>query len=169
MEYDYVIIGNTPRELIATYYLSKNNKKILFINPNEIGNCSYSVFYKDNYYIDNGPTIYSDSFVNFRKILKELDLDFYSEFRKTEKQFNLFNLDMNERLIILNQICQLFCNNYESKEVNCLEFMNKYNMKNITDFEIQTLLYYGKELSEITLYDFIQMINKQLMYHYSPE
>ena len=44
--------------------------------------------------------------------------------------------------------------------------MNKNNFKNITDLNIQSLSYYGKELSEITLYDFIQMINKQLMYHY---
>ena len=30
--YDYVIIGNTAKELITLYYLAKNKKKILLIN-----------------------------------------------------------------------------------------------------------------------------------------
>jgi hypothetical protein len=166
MDFDYVIIGSSPVELTLAYYLVKNNKKTLLVNNNDIIGGSYSTIYKYGLYLDNGPKLYSDSFVNFRRILKELNIDFYSLFRKTDNQLSLFNI--NENLIFFNELIKLFFNNYDSKNINCLEFMKKckINEQNIIDFNIQSLSYYGKELVDITLYDFIEILNKQLMYHY---
>ena len=83
MNYDYVIIGGGPTGLTVAYYLNKMGKKCCLIDMNEsLGGC-HRVKRVNGLFTEHGPRIYSDTYVNFMKMMKEWGYkfqDLYTEY-----------------------------------------------------------------------------------------
>jgi hypothetical protein len=169
MNYDYIIIGTDPKNLTLAYYLTKNNKKIYLINNTNLIGGSYCIDRSNELYCDYGPKFYSDSFINFKKILKELDIDFESNFRKFE--FN-FNFNTREIILYMIELLRLFFNDDYSKNILLLDHLKKNNISNekIKYIDQLCMTCLGTKTYNTSLYDFIQINNIQLLHYiYQPK
>jgi predicted NAD/FAD-binding protein len=86
--YDIVCIGAGPSGLALAQMCCKLNKKILIIDQeDDIGGChrvrrQYVPELGENMFTEHGPRVYSETYITFRKLLKEMGVDFYDLFQK---------------------------------------------------------------------------------------
>ena len=72
--YDYVIIGGGPTGLTLAYLLAKQRKQVLLLERNSsLGGC-HRVDYTPNGPSEHGPRIYTDTMINLKRLLEELDV-----------------------------------------------------------------------------------------------
>jgi len=77
MIWDYIIVGAGPTGLTLATYLP--GKILVLESSPTIGGC-HRVTRVDGVMTEHGPRVYSDVFVNFRKLLKDIGVDFYDLF-----------------------------------------------------------------------------------------
>ena len=164
MDYDYIIIGSNPSGLTLAYYLSKMNKNILLVD----GNQSMNYNKKIDYLYTTNVNIYSNSFVNLIKLLKdEFKVEFNDLFNpmklNSDKFFN-FDKDIffNDFLLSLSK------ENIDSLLLD--KFINQYyhnysiSMIDKIDLVCKTML--GKSYDETKVEEFINLQNKEIAYKF---
>ena len=156
--YDYIIIGTGPSSLTSAYYLAKLNKKILLIGkPNEDS-------------LEFGPTFYSDSNINFKRLLLNFGTNFDSLFRKMK--FNsssiltksLEYLNIREFLLFIGE----FISNTKNKTLQSFMLENNFDEKSIN--YMSSLCEFFYHTSDCNLNNFLQLVNQELSYNlYQPK
>ena len=156
--YDYIIIGTGPSSLTYAYYLAKLNKKILLIGKNNEDSLEF------------GPTFYSDSNINFKKLLLNFGTNFDALFRKMK--FNsssilkksLEYLNTREFLLFIGE----FINNTKNRTLQSFMLENNFNEKSINYMSSLCKFFY--HTSDCNLNDFLQLANQELSYNlYQPK
>jgi protoporphyrinogen oxidase len=172
MKYDYIIIGAGPTGLTLSYYLAKLNKKCLLIDKNEnIGGC-HRVTRVNGLFTEHSPRIYSNAYLNFIKLLKNMDTNFYDLF--VDYNFNINNISSQvinnfqsgEIIFLIMEFISLFFNSKYSKSISIGEFMENKNFSEKTKDYIDRIcrLSDGVGSDRYTLFQFLQLINQMSLY-----
>lgn len=173
--YDYAIIGAGPCGLTLAWYLSNYNNKVIIIDNNEnIGGC-HRVKRVNGLFTEHGPRIYLDNYTMFKKLLKELNLDFYDLF--TPYYFNITNIggksiDNLSPTEIFKLSLKFFNLNEEYKKIPIGEYLDENNFSPKAKDYIDRLcrLTDGAGSDRYTLYSFLQLINQNFLYKiYQPK
>lgn len=96
--YDYIIIGSSPYSLTCAYYLTKINKSVLIIDKNETIGGSFRIDRQNGLYSEFNDTYYSDSFINFDRLLLKFGTSFKKLFRPTK--YTLYDLINTEKFTV---------------------------------------------------------------------
>ena len=104
--YDSIIIGSGPAGLtFATMAVDENEKILIIEKDNSIGGChrvNRQTFENERYFCEHGPRVYFNNYLNFRTILKKMNLDFL--INKNKKEYIEFAiklaLDLDFRLFL---------------------------------------------------------------------
>jgi hypothetical protein len=176
--YDYVIIGGGPTALTLAWYLSKIKKNILIIEKDSVLGGCHRVERIDGLFTEHGPRVYSNAYLNFVELLKDMNLNFDDLF--TEYNFDLSNIGdktfknfkITEILSFVLSILLLSLNPSYGKDISMDEHMKNYNFSNETQDYIERLcrLTDGASSKKYTLFQFLQLINQQSLYKlYQPK
>ena len=173
--YDYIIVGAGPAGLTLSLLLSNYKKKIALIeNKPYIGGC-HGVKRVNGLFSEHGPRIYIDNYFSFKKILKNIGTSFDELFTKYNfGSSNVFN-EVNANLSI-KEMFTLFscfiCLNNSYKKISLEEFMNNNNFSKRAKSFLERVgkLTDGGDAKKYTLYNFLQIINQNLLYSiYQPK
>ena len=170
---DYIIVGAGPSALTMAWYLAKAGKTCTLVEQQPvIGGC-HRVLREDGYFTEHGPRIYSTSYVNFKALLKNMNLEFKNLF--TPYKFNIasigaktFQSVMSWREMFtfaLAYLLNLPFPNY-GKYTTMDEFMEEYNYSEAAHDYIDRLcrLSDGAGSARYTLHQFLQLINQEGWY-----
>ena len=171
--YDYVIVGGGPNGLALAWYLAKENKSVLIVErETSIGGC-HRVLRVDGLFTEHGPRVYSDVYLTFIDLLKEMDLDFNDLF--TLYTFDISNigsksktsLKFNEYIAFITSFVQLTFNPIYGQNITMSEFMknNSFSEESTDYIDRLCRLTDGAEASRYTLYQFLQLLNNQILYN----
>lgn len=171
--YDYVIVGGGPNGLALSWYLAKENKSVLIVErETSIGGC-HRVLRVDGLFTEHGPRVYSDVYLTFIDLLKEMNLDFNDLF--TLYTFDLSNignknrrnLKFNENLAFVISFIKLTFNPIYGKDITMEEFMknNSFSAESADYIDRLCRLTDGAEANRYTLYQFLQLANNQFLYN----
>lgn len=180
MIYDIVIIGSGVAGLaFANYSLSANPKqKILIIEKDKsIGGC-HKVNrreYKNEYYFcEHGPRIYLNNYVNFIKLLKSMNLNFYELFSKSYSLFQVSNkllfeggiFSFSELLYITRDFLFVIFINTHGLNVSMKTYMDNNNFSSATKHKIDLMCrsFDGGGSDRISLNQFINLTIQTLLY-----
>jgi len=169
--YDFIIIGGGPCGLTIANILLKDKYKILIIDKNSnLGGC-HSVKRINGLFTEHSPRIYSNSYINFINILKDMNIDFYNEF--TEYNINKFDMikkinkfiNFKEYLILFFAFLNL---NDNYKQITLDEFMknNNFTDKSYNFINSICLTVDGIDCKRFTLYSLLNMINMTGLYKF---
>jgi len=172
LSYDYIIIGAGPSGLTLAYYLGKLNKKCLLVEKqNTIGGCHRVVRYND-LFTEHSPRVYSNAYLNFIKILKDMGTNFNDLFVPYNfsisniggKNLSYFNL--KEILILTMEFLRLIIDENYSKYITMEKFMNKHKFTCYAIDYVDRIcrLTDGADISKYTLFEFLQLINQMSLY-----
>jgi len=176
-DFDYAIIGAGPTGLTIAYYLNKYGKKCILIDKNDdIGGC-HRVNRVDNLFVEHGPRVYSDAYVNFRQLLKEWNYNFYDLFIKYDFQISniggksIQRLNNKEITLFILEFIKLILGNYNSKFISVKDFLDKNKFSdNAKDYLDRVCrLTDGAGSDRTSLFQFLQLINQNSFYNlYQP-
>jgi hypothetical protein len=176
--YDYCIIGAGPTGLTLAYLLSNVGKKCIIIDENlDIGGC-HRVTRVNGFFTEHGPRIYSDSYINFIKLLKMMNVNFYDLFTPYKftisniGNYTLKNFNFCEKIVLFFHYLVLIFNSNYGENVSMKEFMNTYKFTDNTKDYIDRLcrLTDGTDSDKYSLNKFYQLINQQSMHKiYQPK
>lgn len=176
--YDHVIIGAGPCGLTLAYYLGKLKKRCIIIDSNEsIGGC-HRVMRKNNLFIEHGPRVYSTTFVNTMKMLKDMGSDFYDIFTKYNFKISeiggksLENFTTRELYCFTKEFIKLIFNKDIGKTTSMDVFMKNNNFSDNASDYVDRLcrLTDGAGSDRYSLNEFLQLVNQQSMYRlYQPK
>jgi len=180
MIYDTVIIGSGVAGLaFANYSLEANsNQKILIIEKDKsIGGCHKvnRKKYNDEYYFcEHGPRIYINNYVNFMRILKSMNLNFYDLFSKVYSLFQVSNkfifeggfLTITELLYLIRDFFFVIFVNTHGIDVSMKSYMdnNNFSEKTKTKIDLMCRSFDGGDSSKISLNQFITLTIQTMMY-----
>ena len=169
--YDFIIIGGGPCGLTIANVLLKDKYKILIIDKNNnLGGC-HSVNRVNGLFSEHAPRIYSNSYINFINILKEMNINFYDIF--TDYKYNGYDIftrlnkfiSIREYFILLYAFLNL---NDEYKNITVGEFMTKHNFSQDAFKMIDSICITvdGVNSSKFILYSLLNMINMTGLYKF---
>jgi UDP-galactopyranose mutase len=170
--YDYIIIGGGPSALTLGWILGSNKKKVLIIEKEkQLGGC-HRVMRKNNYFTEHGPRIYSDSYLYFIELLKDMNLKFEDLFVPYIFQISKINeysplsFKLFEYFAFIKAFIYLIINKDYGKTTSIKTFMEDNNFSNETILYIDRLckLTDGATYDKYTLNQFLQLVNQQLLY-----
>jgi len=177
-EYEYILIGGGPTALTLAWILGSNKKKTLLIEKEEqLGGC-HGVVRVDTYFTEHGPRIYSDSYLQFIELLKDMNLNFDDLF--TPYTFNIssinkytpFSFKFYEYFAFAKAFIRLIINADYGKTISIKQYMEDNDFSEETTVYIDRLcrLTDGATYDRYTLHQFLQLINQQLIYKlYQPK
>jgi hypothetical protein len=180
--YDSIIIGAGPAGLTFATLAADENEKILIIEKNSsIGGChnvNRQQFENEMYFCEHGPRVYFNNYLNFRTILKKMNLDFYKLFKKFN--LSLFETLINEMdsfnfrevLIFTKDYFKLFFNPNYALNLSMSDYMinNKFSEKAINRIDRSCRFMDGGDSTKISLNIFFNVINECLLYNiYQPK
>ncbi len=182
--YDLIIIGGGPTGLTLAQCLRNTYKNIIIIErENTLGGCHrvqrLSFNNNENLFTEHSPRIYSNIYINFINILKDMNLDFYTLFTP----YKFFSLEIGKQTIlsILNyrELFELFkcffkllLNENYGNNISIGQFMTSKNFskESYKIIDRLTRLTDGATASNYNLNEFLQMINQQSLYNiYQPK
>ena len=170
--FDYIIVGSGPSGLALAWYLSKQKKSILLIDREKnIGGC-HRVMRVDGLITEHGPRVYSDVYLNFIDLLDDMNLNFFDLF--TLYSFNISNIGDKtttsfqwfEILSFISSFIKLTINSNYGKYITMKQFMDSNSFTDESKDYIERLcrLTDGAETSRYTLFQFLQLVNNQILY-----
>ena len=178
-KYDYIIIGGGPSGLSAATMLSKINKSVLLIDSNTtLGGC-HRVDRMNGLFSHHSPMVYTDSAVNFRKFLKEINFDFYDNFKKYN--FSLFSIFINtlfkemgvrEYFYFFKDFMKTMLIPSYLKDISIGDYMekNNFNEKTIDTVDRLCRLSDGGDAFRYSANNFFQLPNQNIFYNlYQPK
>jgi hypothetical protein len=172
----YIIIGAGPSGLAFANYASKFDNEIIIIDKDKsIGGC-HRVKRVNNLFTEHSPRVYSTSYVNFIKLLKEMNIKFTDLFApynftistignktiKNMKYYEMYNLLIKFISFII----------IGSLGGSVKDFVDKYNFTNDTKDYLDRLcrLTDGASSDKYSLTQFFQLANQQSLYKlYQPK
>jgi len=175
--YDLVIIGAGPSGLALAQCCCKLNLKILIIDKeNSIGGCHrvrrvYSGELGEYMFTEHGPRIYSETYLTFQNLLKDMNLDFYKLFTKYNFNFTeigkqtIFSV-LSWREIssfILPFLLLIFKPDYGNNIV-LYDFIKDFKKESIELINRNCILIDGGDSTKFTLNKFLQIFNQQFFY-----
>jgi len=166
MEYDYIIIGSNIAGLTCAYYLGKFGKKTLLIDKNDYIGGYHQVKRENGLYSERSNYLFSDSFINFKKLLLEFNTSFDKLFNPIEYDF--IKLSYPEMFIIFVDFINFIFDSNHGKDYNFNEYLikNKFSERSIN--YINTIC--TGINNEITLQEVLEIINNQNVYKlYQPK
>ena len=110
--YDMVIIGAGPSGLALAQHCAQINKSVIIIDHEDtIGGCHRVrrvLTNNEMLFTEHGPRVYSDNYVIFQQLLKEMGVDFYELF--TKYRFNITEIGNTSIFSVLSysELFQLF-------------------------------------------------------------
>jgi hypothetical protein len=171
-----VIIGSGPAGLaFANYAIKANpNEKILIIEKDKvIGGC-HKVNRIDGYFCEHGPRIYLSNYINFKKLLKSMDLDFNQLFIKKYRLISILNkliitdgiFNLSELLAITRDFILVIFNNQHGINISMYDYMkfNNFSNKTIENIDLFCRTFDGGDSSKISLNQFISVSIQSLFY-----
>ena len=167
MIYDYIIIGGGPCGLTIANTLSKKFKILIIDKNNSLGGC-HRVKRIKGLFSEHSPRVYSNSYLNFIKILKDMNINFYDLFTKYKfgsitafKKLNKY-MTIKEYIIFIIEFLKFNDNNLT---VN--EFMVKNKFNEGTKYIINSLCYSldGVDSTKFLLYSLFHIINNTSFYN----
>lgn len=181
--YDLVIVGSGPAGLALAQCCSKINKKILIIDREaSVGGCHrvrrlYVPELGENMFTTHGPLIYSETYVTFKKLLKDMKTNFYDLFVKYN--FNIIEiggqtlfsiLSFNEISSFILPFLLLTFNADYGNDIVLHDFIKNFNKDSIEIIDRTCVLTDGGDSSKFTLNEFLQLLNQQFFYSlYQPK
>jgi hypothetical protein len=176
--YDYIIVGSGPSGLALSWYLSKINKTVLLIDSQEnIGGC-HRVIRVDGLLTEHGPRVYSDVYLNFIDLLNEMNIDFNDIFTLYSFDFSnigdrtKLSLQFHEIFSFIYSFIRLIFNENYGKDISMKNFMdiNSFSDGSRDYMERVCRLTDGAETTRYTLFQFLELINNQILYKlYQPK
>jgi protoporphyrinogen oxidase len=135
-EYDYVIVGGGPTGMSLAWLFGSKNRKVLLIERDQkLGGC-HRVQRVDGYFSEHGPRVYSNSYIMFIELLKDMDIDFFQIF--TEANTNISKIDkdsiatftLNEKKSLAFAFIRLIFNPDYGKKISIKTFIDENNFTN---------------------------------------
>ena len=170
MNYDYIIIGGGPCGLTIANILSKKFKILIIDKNDSLGGC-HRVTRTNGLFSEHSPRVYSNSYLNFIKILNDMNINFYDIF--TKYKYNSLTLvqklnkymTFKEYYIFIIEFIKYNYNN--TNEITVDEFMIKHNFNNGAKNIINCLCLSldGTDSTKFLLYNFFSIINNTSMYN----
>ena len=178
MEYDYILVGGGPTSLTLAWILGSNNQKVLILEKEDrLGGC-HGVTRKDGYFTEHGPRIYSNSFLQFIELLKDMNMRFEDlftpynfEITKINKQTPL-SFKFGEYIAFISAFTSLFLDKDYGKTISMKTFMENNNFTTDSTLYVDRIcrLTDGASYEHYTIYQFLQLINQQILYKlYQPK
>jgi hypothetical protein len=171
--YDYVCVGGGPAGLTLVYTLGQLGYKCLLIDEHDsLGGC-HRVDRVNGFFTEHSPRIYSSSYRNFMMILKDMNLNFEDLF--TPYKFTISsiggqgvtNFSFSELISLMTPFMKFFIldSNY-GKTISMDSFMKEHHFSPQSYDYVDRLcrLTDGAGADRYTLFQFIQLINQQLLY-----
>jgi len=183
LDFDLVIVGAGPAGLALAQCCRDSYKKILIIDRElSIGGCHRvrRVNYNNQLlFSEHGPRIYSETYTTFKELLKEMNIDFYSLFKKYK--FNISEignetifsvLSYTELGFFIKEFLFLIFDDSHGENVNLHSYLSKNNFteKSIDMIDRVCRLTDGGDSKKFTLNEFLQLFNQQFFYSlYQPK
>lgn len=181
--YDLVIIGAGPSGLALAQCCCKLNLKILVIDREaSIGGCHrvrrvYVPEIGENMFTEHGPRVYSETYVTFQNLLKDMNVDFYDLF--TKYNFNLTEIGGQNLFSVLSWyeissfilpfLLLIFNSNY-GNDIILYDFIKNFKKESIELINRTCILVDGGDSTKFTLNEFLQLLNQQFFYSlYQPK
>lgn len=172
--YDYIIVGGGPSGCSIAYLLSKNhpNLKIALIDSNDsLGGC-HRVDRKNNFFTEHGPRVYSDGYINFINLLKDMNITFDKLFVKYNftiskiGQHSITKFSIKEMSTLVYQYLKFLINGNFIENISVKEFCIKYNYSETTTDYLDRLcrLTDGTDSSKYSLKKLINLIDDNYFY-----
>jgi len=165
-----VIIGSGPSGLALAQLLSRNkkNKIIVIEKENSIGGI-HRVDRVDGLFTEHGPRIYSDTYVNFNKLINEWGVSWKDLFTPYNYPINsiiqgaIKSLSVRDIAIFAKEFSLLAIDSKHGRKTSMKEFCikNKFDMKAVDLLDRVCRLVDGGGIDRFTLYEFLQITNQQ--------
>jgi hypothetical protein len=178
-DFDLIIVGAGPAGLALSQCVSHLNKRILIIeSEKKIGGC-HGVRRVNGLFTEHGPRIYSDTYVVFKNLLKEMNVNFYDIF--TKYNFSIANiggetvfsvLSWSELLMLAGEFIKLMLNDNHGINMMMQDYLynNNFNKESIEIIDRICKLTDGGGIDKYTLNEFLQLLNQQFFYSlYQPK
>lgn len=181
--YDLVIIGAGPAGLALAQCCCKLNLKILVIDrENDIGGCHrvrriYIPELGEKMFTEHGPRVYSETYVTFQKLLKDMNVDFYDLF--TKYNFNITEIGGQTIFSVLSwfeissfilPFLLLIFNSDYGNDIILYDFIKHFKKDSIELINRNCILVDGGDSTKFTLNEFLQLLNQQFFYSlYQPK
>lgn len=167
--FDYVIVGGGPSGLTFAYVLGKLGKKCLLVDQNDsLGGC-HRVTRVQGAFSEHGPRIYSSAYRNTTHMLNSMGTSFDKIF--TPYNFSISNIQTNSSLTsseifsFIIEFGKLVFGTCD-KKTTVAQFMinNNFSIKSQDYIDRLCRLTDGADANNYTLYEFLQLMNIQLLY-----
>jgi len=180
INYNTIIVGAGVAGLaFANYSLLANPKdKIIIIDKdNTIGGChkvNRQEYKKEYYFCEHGPRIYINNYVNFIKLLKTMNLNFYELFSKNYSLLQVSNkllfeeniFSISELLYIIRDFFFVIFFNNHGIDISMNDYMTNNNFSEKTKNIIDTMCksFDGGDSTRISLNQFINLSIQTMLY-----
>ena len=159
--------------MTLAWLLEDSSRKILLIEKeNELGGC-HRVHRVNGYFSEHGPRVYSNSYLMFINLLKDMNINFdnfFTEYKTQLSELNYFSYD--EKKSFFNAFVNLLFDNNFGKNISIKEFCDNNNFSISSKDYIERLcrLTDGASYENYTLFQFLQLANQQIFYKlYQPK
>ena len=170
--YDYIIVGAGPCGITLAYLLGKIGKKCILVDQNDsIGGC-HRVKRVNGMFTEHSPRVYLSSYLNTKKLLKEMGSSFDSVF--TPYHFSIsyiasqliHHLSFSENLLLANEFINLlYCPLYD-RTISVQTFITKHGFSAASIDYLDRICRFsdGGGIDRYSMYQLLQLINQQLFY-----
>jgi len=176
MSFDTIIIGSGPAGLAFANYA--NNEKILIIEKDDvIGGChkvNRKILNGSKYFCEHGPRVYLNNYVNFKTLLKSMNLDFKNLFGKKYSLISLLSKAIfNDSLLTFSEILKLtrdfiliIFDNTHGNSISMYDYMtmNEFTENSMINIDFLCSSIDGGNSKMISLNNFISTIIECLLY-----
>lgn len=170
-QYDYVVVGGGPCGLAFAQVCARYKKRVLILEREQaIGGC-HRVRRMNGYFTEHGPRFYSTSYVTFRSLLEDMDLDFHNLFKRFDVNFvSLYdlirNMTLRNILAFVPPFVQTMWNPNVGRYTSVLQFLRKKKFKAAAIDDVDRICRFtdGGGADNYTLMEFLALVNQQTFY-----